>query len=156
MIKLFDCHNIIDESYNRSHIIHKFTLSKDCNSIKIIFEYSPKFVENDMKAKELVQSIIDKQVIGINKEKEKNNWKLYKDLKNLLTISIYDSMGFRGCAHRQNQYQEHIIREKEASPGMIEGMVPKGEFIIKVSAHALVTDKCNYIIKVYDMEEEDE
>ncbi|MDV4152045.1 hypothetical protein R0131_14545 [Clostridium sp. AL.422] len=156
MIKLFDCHNIIDESYNRSHIIHKFKLSKECNSIKIIFEYNPKFIKNDIKAKEIIQSTIDKQVVGIEKEKEINNWQAYKKLKNLLTLSIYDAIGFRGAAHRQDQHQEHIIRKNDASPGMIEGIIPKGEFTIKVSAHAMVTDECNYNIKVYDMEEENE
>ncbi|MBU3135507.1 hypothetical protein KPL39_04415 [Clostridium gasigenes] len=156
MKMLYSYENNIDSSYNNSHITYKMILDKDYDSIKITFEYSPKVIESDEKAKDIICSIIDRHVIGDDKEREKNNWEAYKGLKNLLTITLYDSKGFRGCAHRQEQYQEHIITENMASPGIIEGIIPKGEFIIKISIHALVTKECKYNLKVYDVEDENE
>lgn len=146
----------IDRSYDRKHITYEWMLKKDYRKIMISFEYAPKYIDNDEKTKEIIYDVIDKHVIGEQKDIEKKQWEKYKDLKNLLTISIDDKNGFRGCAHRQNQKQKHIISEAEASPGFIKGIFEKGIFKFIISVHALVTDECNYEIKVYDMEEEND
>ena len=64
--------------------------------------------------------------------------------------ALDDKNGFRGCAHRPNQVQSHMISEEMASPGFIKGTIPKGIFRVIISVHDLVTEECTYKIKIVE------
>lgn len=134
------------------HIIHECILNKEYKKLNVIFEYSPKYLEDEEKQREIIFSTIDKYSIGKENEEAKNNWKQYKGIKNNITVSVDDENGFRGMAHRRDQNQNHIISENESSPGFTIGKIPAGLFKVTVSIHALVTEQCNYKVAVYDME----
>ena len=72
----------------------------------------------------------------------------FMPLLNLVTLSLDDSRSYRGAAHRQAAFQEHIISEKSASPGFIKGKIEKGQWQIVLNVHALVTEKCVCEIKI--------
>ncbi|MCY6371068.1 hypothetical protein [Clostridium ganghwense] len=149
---LFQQEGRIGKEYDRRHIVYEGIFEEDYKGIEINFEYSPKLVESDEKAEIIIKDLIDKQIIG--EEKEKVIWDKYKNLKNLVTISFDDKNGFRGCAHRHDKEQSHIISQEYASPGFIKGLVPKGAFKVILSVHALVTDECFYKVKIIKRGEE--
>ncbi|MCY6354443.1 hypothetical protein [Clostridium sp. ZS2-4] len=145
--------NTIDSTFEKEHITYECTLAKEYKKLKVIFEYSPKCLEDEKQVKILVEEALEKYVEGEELEKEKQNWANRKSLSNLLTVSLDDKNGFRGCVHRKDNKQELIISEEEATEGLIQGVIPPGIFKITISVHALVTRECSYKLYLYDMEE---
>jgi len=60
------------------------------------------------------------------------------DIRNLLTLTIFDPDGFRGAGHRGgNSHQVHI-GASSATPGYLAGPLPAGEWIIEIDTHMIV------------------
>lgn len=144
--------NSIREEYNNKHITHIVNLEKDYNKIIVEFKYNPLTLEDKTKAKNIIINALGKYREKEELTREINRWEKYLDLSNLLTLSFDDENGFRGCTHRKNNNETIVVAEKESSPGIISGIVNRGEFKITVSIHALVTDICNYSLCVYGEE----
>lgn len=145
---LFEVHNTINKEDNNKHIVHIFQLDSTYKSLFIRFKYYPLFLDDEDKAKEIIFESLGKYRSGNELEKEKEQWREYLKLSNLLTVSFDDINGFRGCAHRKNNNEVIVISSDKSSPGMIPGVVKKGEFKITMSIHALVTDTCEYSIQI--------
>ena len=128
----------------KTNIVLPFTLPFDGEELKITFCYSPKILENEAEA----QNQIKYCLIRDGYEEEICKWEEYLPLKNLITLSLDDPEGYRGCAHRHSPYQEHNISEKSASPGFLKGRIIKGEWKAVLNVHALVTQSCDVHIKV--------
>jgi hypothetical protein len=68
---------------------------------------------------------------------------------NLLTISLDDADGaYRGAAHRHNPDQVLTLGVESASPGMLPGPLPAGEWVLTLSAHTLVSPQCDVEIQI--------
>ena len=145
---LFKVQDTINKEDNNTHIVHKFQLDNTYKTLFITFRYLPLFLDNEEKAKDIIFNAIDKYRSGVELEQEKENWREYLKLSNLLTLSFDDTNGFRGCAHRKNNNEVIVISSDKSSTGMISGDIEKGEFKITMSVHALVTDICEYSIQV--------
>lgn len=145
---LFQVQETINKEDNNRHIVHKFQIDNKYKTLFVTFKYFPLFLEDEDKAKEIIFKALDKYRSGAELEQEKENWRKYLKLSNLLTLSFDDINGFRGCAHRKNNNEVIVISSDKSSPGMISGVVEKGEFKITMSIHALVTDICEYSIQV--------
>ncbi|VYU34220.1 hypothetical protein [Clostridium tertium] len=151
---IFQQENTLTKENLNCHTYHNLNLAKEYNKLQVIFEYGPKYIEDHKREKEIIVDTINKYTEGEDRIRELKSWEKYKGIKNNITISIDDSNGFRGMAHRRDQVQKHILSKDEASPGFIKGVIPKGEFIMTVSVHALVTEECKYKITVVDLEDD--
>jgi hypothetical protein len=68
---------------------------------------------------------------------------------NLLTISLDDADGaYRGAGHRHTQDQTLFVRTDSASPGLVPGGLPAGDWVLTVSAHTVVSDQCELEIQI--------
>jgi hypothetical protein len=71
-------------------------------------------------------------------------------LQNLLTLSFDDEHGFRGAGHRHDPVQHMIIAADEASPGLIPGIVPRGQLRLMINVHCVVSEECRYQLHVWE------
>jgi hypothetical protein len=70
-------------------------------------------------------------------------------VSNLLTISLDDATGtYRGAAHRQAEDQRLSLGLESASPGLVAGSLPAGMWVLTLSAHTLVSERCEVSIQI--------
>ena len=130
----------------KTNISFPFTVPEGTQSLKITFNYDPKILEDDERANLLIENNIKKDAGDF--AGEYNDWDEYKPLKNLITVSLDDPDTYRGCAHRQDKDQIHIIRENFASRGFHKGKIQKGQWKVVLNLHGIVTEVVNCKLKV--------
>ena len=70
-------------------------------------------------------------------------------IPNLLTISLDDAAGrYRGANHRHAEDQDLRLGVTAASPGLVAGDLPAGEWALTLSAHTLVSTQCDVEIQI--------
>ena len=134
-------------SCSKTHISYSFTLTAEAERLHIDFSYRPKILEDDSKARKLVEDCFQ-EFGGETAEDERNKWHLYLPVNNFLSLSIDDPEGFRGCVHRQTHRQTLYLMHNIASPGLLPGRIGPGQWRVTISVHAVVTDLCRYSLHV--------
>ena len=120
---------------DKTNLIHRFDVPGNVKSLTIKYSYFPKTLENREKAVSLVRSCFEKydeQLVGKPAD--------YLPVKNLITLSIDENGKYRGCAHRQDNEQVHILSRDSASPGFIKGEINEGEWDIVLNVHSISCD----------------
>lgn len=137
----------------KTNISFPFSINEDAAALKISFSYSPKLLEDDERANMLIENNIKNDAGEF--AGEYTNWDEYKPLKNLITVSLDDPDTYRGCAHRQDKDQIHIIREDFASRGFHKGKIQKGQWKVVLNLHGIVTESvdCRLMVEVGDFYE---
>ena len=134
---------------SKSHITYCFNLEKEAYRLNIDFSYEPKKLLDHEKAKEYICEGI-RSFSAEELEKELENWESHFPIQNLLTVSVDDSAGFRGCAHRHSPEQKLFITEAAASPGFLPGKITRGMWKVTLNLHAVVTDYCQYKLHIWE------
>ncbi|HVJ48478.1 hypothetical protein [Desulfitobacterium sp.] len=153
MEPLLQAEGIVNPNCSKTHIQYTFYLPKPSNKINIQFNYEPKEMEDLHAAKEIILKELGQFILEDEREEYSDHWERFLPLKNLLTLSIDDASGFRGCAHRHDPAQQLMIGECEASLGFLPGVIPAGLVRITLSLHAVVTNTCHYALKVWEGDE---
>ncbi len=130
----------------KTNISFPFEVPEGVNALKVTFSYSPKVLYDDERAKMLIENNIKKDAGEYADEYP--SWEEFLPLKNLITLSVDDTSGYRGCAHRQAEYMEHIISEDFASPGFNKGKIQGGKWRAVLNIHGVVTEKTDCKLKV--------
>lgn len=130
----------------KTNISFPFTVPEGTASLKITFSYDPKVLEDDERARMLIENNIKKDAGEYADEYP--DWREFLPLKNLITVSLDDTKGYRGCAHRQDKDQIHIIREDYASRGFHKGRPEAGQWKAVLNLHGIVTERVNCRLKV--------
>ena len=73
-----------------------------------------------------------------------------RDITNLITLGLFDPLGFRGNAHREPSEQGVILSANEATVGFTPGPILAGEWLAQLSVHAVVADTrpCKYKLEI--------
>ena len=137
----------------KTNIGFPFPVPDGTVSLKISFSYDPKLLEDGDRAKMLIENNIKKDAGEF--ACEYTHWDEYKPLKNLITVSVDDPDTYRGCAHRQDKDQIHVIREDFASRGFHKGRPQAGQWRIVLNLHGIVTEKidCKLMVEAGDFYE---
>lgn len=130
----------------KTNISFPFRVTQDIKALKFTFSYSPKRLDDMDRAKLLIENCIKKDAGEY--AQEYSSWESFLPLKNLITLSVDDSVAYRGCAHRQAEYMEHIISESFASPGFNKGEIKPGIWKAVLNIHGVVTEKIDCSLKV--------
>lgn len=130
----------------KTNVAFAFNVPEDTRSLKITFSYDPKVLEDNNRAKMLIENNIKKDAGEYADQYP--SWEEFLPLKNLITLSLDDTKGYRGCAHRQDKDQVHIIREDFASRGFHKGVPEAGEWKAVLNLHGVVTEKINCCLMV--------
>ena len=144
---LFSVSGMLNPSNSKCNISYSFYLTQEYDAIQIHFVYKPKVLLNKTISKKIIQDSV-KRYTAYDRKNELENWEKYLPVKNLLTIALSGPDGFRGCAHRQNHNQYINLSEDRASAGMLPGRIKPGLWTVTVSAHAVVTTRCEYRIQI--------
>ena len=144
MDNLYEVEGQVNPSCTSSHIEYSFYIEKQYDLLKVRFEYFPKDLEDDDVAKELITRSLDKY--GYSEEKKK--WQDFLPLKNHITLSFDDPDEFRGAVHRHDHKLELSFNKEKSSPGIIPKVNSPGLWKVKLSIHALVTERCDYSLIV--------
>ncbi|MEX1018712.1 MAG: CehA/McbA family metallohydrolase [Litorilinea sp.] len=81
------------------------------------------------------------------------------DFRNMLTLTLFDSQGFRGAGHRHGDTHEVTLRSAtgtahaSASPGYRPGALPAGEWTVQIDTHMILPNpdagpECPYTLTV--------
>lgn len=139
--------NTVTPALSKTNVFHSFVLDQSYEELEIRFSYLPKKHPSRTKSLELV-----KAAMGIYApppfEHAYGKAEDYLPIVNLLTVSIEDPNGYRGCAHRHADTQIHFINDLFASPGFYRGRIPAGEWRVGINLHCVVTDNCTYSLQV--------
>lgn len=153
MEPLLQAEGTITPHCSKSHITYIFYLPKQSSKINIQFNYEPKCLEDRQTAKEIIGKELRNFILDEECSDYAENWEIFLPLNNLITLSVDDASGFRGCVHRHDHTQQLILSEHEASPGLMPGLIPAGLVRITLSIHAIVTSACHYDLKVWEGDE---
>lgn len=137
---------ILTKENEKTNVPLSFQVEEDFTSLEITYSYSPKILTDKEKSKELIEE-------NIRTDAGENfcdypSWEEFMPLKNLITLSLDSPEGYMGAAHRQAENQHHIISEEFSSVGFERTEITKGEWILTLNVHALVTDKAECLVKV--------
>lgn len=139
----------VTPSCSKSHIAYCFHLDSEAEALHIDFSYDPKKLLDRDRAKEYIYEGIRSFSVG-DVEKELEGWEAYCPLQNLITVSLDDADGFRGCAHRQAPEQHHFIGREKASHGFLPGRIGRGMWKVTLNLHAVLTDACQYRLHIWE------
>lgn len=75
-------------------------------------------------------------------------------LRNLLTLTLFDPLGFRGAAHRWQVEQEIVLGSAAATPGFFRGPVHPGQWQVEIDTHEILNEGgadgwCEYELSVH-------
>jgi hypothetical protein len=146
---------IVTPSDSKKHIRYPFEVRNGGFPLHIEFSYSPKQETNMEKAKGLIIGGLKKYTLKSLDELEEI-WQSYLPLQNLLTLSLDAPEGFRGDGHRPPSHQKIILTETTATEGFFPGKISKGQWLLTLSLHAVVTEECHLTIRIWEGDEKNE
>lgn len=128
---------------DKTNIPLEFTVPEGTEKLIVDYEYSPKTLENEIKAENLLAQSIEKY-LGDEYKAEPQD---FMPVKNLITLSLDDNGTYRGAAHRQADKQHHEISKEFASAGFIKGEIHSGKWQVVLNVHCCACE-VDYKIKV--------
>jgi hypothetical protein len=141
---------------HQTHRRYTFRVPSACNELRIHVRYTPKFV-SPAESERLVRDALESQKANLVSRVGENlaaRWAAEyagAELRvpNLLTISLDDANGrYRGANHRHAEDQDLHLGASTASPGLVPGELPAGEWVLTLSAHTLVSPQCDVEIQI--------
>jgi len=142
--------------HSKSHIRCSFRLDRSPAKLLIHFSYAPKLLDDRERARRLLEDCIDRYIEPERRLLVRGSLDRYFPLGNLITVSVDDPEAYRGACHRPEPDQRLFLSEAESSPGLTRGRLPPGEWAVTLSVHSIVTDACEYRLRVWTEEEGDE
>lgn len=135
---------------SRSHITYQFQLEQSASKLCIRLAYTPKRLEDPERTREMILDSIDKYTAAGHREAVKSRWEKFLPLQNLITVSVDDPERHRGAGHRHDPVQELYLSKSGASPGLVSGRLPGGWWKVTLSLHAIVTERCDYELQIWE------
>jgi hypothetical protein len=143
---------------HQTHRRYAFQVPPGCTLLRIHVSYAPKLLGLS-ESRELIDRARVNQVAAFSSrvgEALAARWSADLGptppdvrIPNLLTISLDDAAGvYRGAGHRHMPEQALSISRDAASPGLVPGALPPGEWLLTVSVHTLVSPQCDVSIQI--------
>jgi hypothetical protein len=141
---------------HQTHRRVSFHVPPAATQLRIHVRYDPKFVSAADSAR-LVASAVAVQTAELSERLSPplaQRWAADFDgadlrVPNLLTISLDDADGtYRGAGHRHAPDQDLWLGNTTASPGLVPGELPRGEWTLTLSAHTVVSAQCDVSIQI--------
>ncbi|MBB6020179.1 hypothetical protein HNR77_001240 [Paenibacillus sp. JGP012] len=153
-MKQLDLQGSLTPNDSKTHIRVPFVVEAGCAKLHIRLQYSPKILEDRHRSIELLNESYKLYILPEHQEYATAHADQHLPLKNLITLSLDDTNGYRGACHRHDDIQELYISKQEASPGLMAGILPMGNWSITLSVHCIVTEACAYQLQVWTTEED--
>ena len=128
---IFEKNGKVIPEQDKTNIPLQFTVPNGIEKLIIDYDYSPKTLEDEEKANEMLQKSIEKY-LG---DEYKADPKEFMPVKNLITLSLDENGNYRGAAHRQADKQHHEVSRDFASVGFEKGEITSGEWTLVLNVH---------------------
>lgn len=155
---LLDVRETLTPSDHQSHRHYRFQVPDGCARLEIRASYSPKHLD-ELHSTNLAIATLraqsDRLAARVSHELARR-WSAdlagraeRVRIPNLLTVSLDDATGaYRGAAHRQARDQTLVLAADTASPGLVAGHLPAGDWTLVLSVHTLVSSYCEVSIQI--------
>ena len=142
---LYEVKGTLMQCCGQSHIRHSFFIEEDLESLHMQLNYDRSWIPEEEAKKQVFDCFLQFTSNYSPKTVEalQESWMMFRDVRNLVTLSLDDNEGFRGASHRGKEDVRISILPDSASEGYIKGIIPKGTVSVTISVHALVKD-CPY------------
>lgn len=137
---------VLTPENEKTNIILPFTVKEESEKLRITYSYSPKELSDCERARDLIERNLQNDTHGDRPLYP--DYREYLPLKNLVTLSLNSPTRYMGAAHRQDKEQCHIISEDFSSVGFLKGRIEKGQWMLYLNVHALVTENCTCKVKI--------
>jgi hypothetical protein len=155
---LLDVRERLTPADHQTHRRYGFDVPADCRELRLAVSYAPKWLPAEAAAR-LRAEARRRQAAALAARigaRIAEQWSadLAADtgglrIPNLLTISLDDALGaYRGAGHRHAPRQGLVLGLAAASPGLVPGPLPPGEWTLTLSAHTLVSPQCEVSIQI--------
>ena len=155
---LLDLRERLTPADHQTHRRYRFHVPADCRQLRLAVSYAPKWLPAEAAAR-LTAEARQRQAAALAAQigaRLAEQWSAdlaadARDLPipNLLTISLDDALGsYRGAGHRHPPRQELVLGLTAASPGLVPGPLPLGEWTLTLSVHTLVSPQCEVSIQI--------
>jgi len=142
-ILALDASGVLGPGDSRTHIRLPFDLPEGIERLELGFAFSPGFLEDEVRSRELAQAALRRYGARL----PAGSRRLAGPLRNLLTLSLDDPSGFRGCAHRHRPELAVELSAASATPGFVAGPLPAGRWTAIVSVHLVLSPRCEYRLR---------
>jgi hypothetical protein len=141
---------------HQTHRRFVFDVPARVTQLDVDVRYAPKFVSTEESGR-LVRQAVTRQVEAFTPRVGADlaqRWAADFEgaqlrVPNLLTISLDDANGaYRGAGHRQSPEQQLTLGLDHASPGLVPGPLPAGQWTLTLTAHTLISDQCEVEIQI--------
>ena len=141
---LLEVEGEIGREASRSHLAFPFELREGVGRLELEFSFAPAFLEDGPSAKRLAAEACLRFGLPPGAEEGRSR----ERIRNLLTVSLDDPAGFRGCAHRHRPSQAIFLSATEATPGFLPGPLGAGRWRATISVHLVASPSCAYRLRV--------
>jgi hypothetical protein len=114
---------------DKTNIILKFIVPDKTNKITVKYSYSPKQVEDEALASQIIINGMKKYNVDFA-DKES-----FMPINNLVTLSFDENGKYRGACHRQPNEQTIIIAESGSTSGILNRPITAGEWDVVLNVH---------------------
>ncbi|MCI5515455.1 MAG: hypothetical protein MR398_06595 [Oscillospiraceae bacterium] len=128
-MQIFSTGGIITPNEDKTNIVLDFTVPKGTKKLTVHFSYSPKYLEDEETAAEIVTAGLKKYNVSVVNPSE------FLPVANLVTLSFDENRQYRGACHRQPNDQTIVIAETDSTPGIINGAIHSGIWDIVLNIH---------------------
>ncbi|NCB94046.1 MAG: hypothetical protein EOM40_16020 [Clostridia bacterium] len=139
---------VLTAQSSKTNVAIPFSVQEDYQALRIEFEYGPKVVEDPEMKRTLLEMCAQKYM-----EESERPGKIeidkYKNIVNLITVSLDYEDHYLGCAHRQDPVQVHRITPDGSSPGFFDCNIEQGEYRIVLNVHSITGKEVTCRVKVY-------
>lgn len=143
---ILDVQDCLHPAQSATNVELPFVLETAQQSLTIEWEYWPKVLSDD----DLARRMLNEGMEHCVEEQDRAQFPIHEflPLVNLVTLSVDAPDGYRGCAHRHDPQQLHVLREEDSSLGFDDGAILPGTWKVVINVHAVVTEPCNFHLKV--------
>lgn len=127
------------------HFRFAFFVEKEGKTLKIKYTYSPKKLEDDDFARELIKDCYAGYGLAPSPAEIEAELPLY----NLITLSLDSPDGLVGTAHRHVNIAEYSVSADGSSAGFAKTPIIKGEWAVVLSTHSVLSQKVDVEVEVY-------
>lgn len=140
-MEIFTKEGRITPAQDKTNIRLNFTVPKGAKRLIVKYHYSPKDVEDENLACQLIYNGMKKYNMDIA------NVTSFLPVHNLVTLSFDECNEYRGACHRQPNDQTVIISDKDSTPGIFNRPIKAGQWDIVLNVHFAGCD-IDYTINV--------
>ena len=150
---------VLTPADHQTHRRYPFDVPPGCTGLHVEVRYGPKYLApEDSRAR--AEAAIGAQAASLASRLDAPQltrawtqaWTAIRGerrIANLLTVSLDDTAGaYRGAGHRHAPEQHLTISPAVASPGLVAGPLPAGQWQLTLSVHTLVSGRCDVRVQI--------